>query len=230
MPLARPEYAFDGPPSGADRAVLLAHGITTNRDAPLLVGVSQALASIGIPSLRFDFPYRSAGRDVLDRPGVLEDAARQAALELSAITQLAPGRLVLGGLGEGARTITEIVGSERLPVAALGLLLLGYPLHPAGMPELGRADHFGRIATPTLFVSGARDATAAPADLQHAAQLLRGPVAFHWLDATDHDFRPLVATGRTPAHAIAEAANVSATWVQQSLLGVVRKRKGFLRR
>jgi predicted alpha/beta-hydrolase family hydrolase len=153
----------------ADRAVLLAHGAGSDRSAPALVAVADALEAKGIPSLRFDFPYRRAGRKAPDRPPVLLAAVREAAAELSWQTGLPPERLVLGGRSMGGRYCSLAVGDADDPLPALGLLLLGYPLHPAGKPDNLRVEHLARLKVPVLFVSGDRDALAGRAELEHWA-------------------------------------------------------------
>ena len=79
-----------------------------------------------------------------------------------------------------------IVGAEDAPVPALGLLLLGYPLHAAGKPDQPRVEHFPRIRVPVLFVSGTRDSLASKPALTKAAGTIKGRRTFHWLDAADH--------------------------------------------
>src|SRR5205807_8496771 len=147
----------DGPP---DRAVLLAHGAGAGRNAAPLVACARALAAAGIPSLRFDFPYRAAGRKAPDRPPVLLGAVREAAADLAQRTGLLPERLVLGGRSMGGRYCSLAVGDPDDPLPALGLVLLGYPLHPAGRPDNLRVEHFPRLRVPVLFLSGDRDALA----------------------------------------------------------------------
>ena len=88
---------YEGPKRGADRAVLLAHGAGSDLEAPALVAVARALADRKIPSLRFNYPYRDAGKKAPDRPAVLEAATREAAAELARRAKLPPDRLVLGG-------------------------------------------------------------------------------------------------------------------------------------
>ena len=198
----------------ADRAVLLAHGAGSDRSAPALVAVADALEAEGIPSLRFDFPYRTAGRKAPDRPPVLLAAVREAAAELSEQTGLAPERLVLGGRSMGGRYCSLAVGDADDPLPALGLLLLGYPLHPAGKPENLRVEHLSRLKVPVLFVSGDRDALAGKADLEHWAETIPGPVHLHWLAGGDHGFRvPKSLGGRGESATLAEVADVSASWV-----------------
>jgi predicted alpha/beta-hydrolase family hydrolase len=205
---------YAGPRSGADRAVLLAHGAGSDRNAPVLVALADALAAAGIPSLRFDYPYKAARRRAPDRAAKLEAASREAAAELSRVTGVAPERVVLGGRSMGGRIGSVVVGAEVDPVPALGLLLLGYPLHPAGKPEGRRDEHFPRLDVPVLFVSGTRDALAPRGELTRSARKVRGPVTFHWIDTADHGYRPLKSSGRTPADVVDEVVSVSVGWIE----------------
>ena len=198
----------------ADRAVLLAHGAGSDRNAPALVAVAEALEAAGIPSRRFDFPYRLAGRKAPDRPPVLLAAVRQAGAELAKETGLPPERLVLGGRSMGGRYCSLAVGDPDDPLPALGLLLLGYPLHPAGKPDDLRVEHFPRLEVPVLFLSGDRDALAGKPDLEKWAGTIPGPVDFHWLTGGDHGFRvPKSLGGKGEAATLAEVAEVSVSWV-----------------
>ena len=147
---------YQGPDRGADRAVLLAHGAGSDRDGSALIAVADALSVAGVPSLRFDYPYKAAGRRAPDRPPKLEAATREAAAELVGRSGVAPERIVLGGRSMGGRICSMVVAADDDPVPALGLLLLGYPLHPAGKPERRRDEHFPRLRVPVLFVSGTR--------------------------------------------------------------------------
>src|SRR5205807_159676 len=198
----------------ADRAVLFAHGAGSDRNAASLVATTQALAAAGIPSLRFDFPYRAAGRKAPDRPPVLLAAVRKAAAGLSARTGLPPERLVLGGRSMGGRYCSLAVGDPDDPLPALGLVLLGYPLHPAGRPDNLRVEHFPRLTVPVVFLSGDRDALAGKADLERWAKTIPGPVAFHWLAGADHGYRvPKALGGKGEAAVMAEVAQAAREWV-----------------
>ena len=206
------EPAAGRPP--ADRAVLLAHGAGAGRNAPALIATARALAASGVPSLRFDFPYRAEGRKAPDRPPVLLQAVREAAAELSDRTGLPADRLVLGGRSMGGRYCSLAVADREDPRPALGLLLLGYPLHPAGKPDSLRVEHFPRIDVPVLFVSGDRDPLAGKDDLEKWAGTIPGPVAFHWLAGGDHGFRVPKSLGGTGEKAVmAEVGDVVTSWV-----------------
>jgi predicted alpha/beta-hydrolase family hydrolase len=198
--------------------VVLFPGAGSDRDAPALVLVAEALAEAGIPCERVDFPYRRAGRRSPDRPPVLLRAVREAVAEAAAAHGLAPERIVLGGRSMGGRICSLAVGDPDDPLPARGLLLLGYPLHPAGKPEVVRTEHFPRLDVPTLFVSGTRDALAPQDELERAAAAIPGPVTFHWLETADHGFRPLAAwrreTGRTDRDVLAASAALATGWVK----------------
>lgn len=194
--------------------MLLAHGAGSDRNAPVLVAVADALEAAGIPTLRFDFPYRLAGRKAPDRPPVLLAAVREAAAEFMQQTALPPERLVLGGRSMGGRYCSLVVGDAEDPFPAMGLLLLGYPLHPAGKPDSLRVEHFPRLEAPVLFLSGDRDALGGKEDLEKWAGTIPGPVDFHWLAGGDHGFRvPKAYGGKGEAAVLAEVAQVSAAWV-----------------
>jgi predicted alpha/beta-hydrolase family hydrolase len=189
-----------------DRAVLLAHGAGADMHAATLTTVSDALAAAGIPSLRFQFPYRSAGRRAPDRGPVLLAAVREAVATLARRTQLPPERIVVGGRSMGGRVASLAVADAEDPLPALGLVLLGYPLHPPGRPEQLRVEHLPRLRVPVLFVSGTRDAFGTPSELRRAARRVRGPVSFHWIESGDHGFKTLRASGTTTEDALASAA------------------------
>jgi hypothetical protein len=199
-----PDDGYRGPKHGADLAVLLAHGAGADMHAAALTVVADALAEAHIPSLRFDFPYRRAGRRAPDRAPVLAAAVRDAAAELARRARVPAERLVLGGRSMGGR-IASMTASEGTP--ALGLVLLGYPLHPPGKPDQLRVQHFAHLAMPVLFASGTRDAFGTPAELKRHAKKIKGPVTWCWVDTGDHSFRPLKSSGITVSSALDDVAN-----------------------
>jgi predicted alpha/beta-hydrolase family hydrolase len=200
------EAECQGPKRGADRAVLLAHGAGADMHARALTTVADALAEAAIPSLRFNFPYMTAGRRAPDRPAVLEAAVRAAAADLAQRTKLPPERIFLGGRSMGGRYCSLVVADAADPLPARGLILLGYPLHPPGKPEQLRTEHFPRIDVPCLFVSGTRDTFGTPEELERHAQQIAGDVEWHWIDTADHGFKPLKASGLTVDAALAAVA------------------------
>jgi uncharacterized protein len=203
-------YAYQGPKRGADRAVLLAHGAGADLNAAALTTVADALAKAKIPSLRFNFPYRDKGRGGPDRPPVLEAAVHEAIAELAKTSKVAPERCVLGGRSMGGRICSMVAATE----GALGLVLLGYPLHPPGKPEQLRVEHFPKLKMPVLFVSGTRDTFATPDELKRSAKKIRGRVTFSWIETADHGFKPLKSSGLTVASALQDVSGTVVDFVR----------------
>jgi len=123
------------------------------------------------------------------------------------------GFALAGNDAQKARLAGAVEAHDHDPLPALGLLLLGYPLHPAGKPEKLRVDHFPRITVPVLFVSGTRDSLAGADELRAHARAIRGKVSFHWIETADHGFKPLKASGTSTAEALATAAVAAVDWV-----------------
>lgn len=170
----------------AGAGLLLTPGAGAGRDQPSLVAIEQGLAPAGVVVSRMDFPYRLAGRRAPDRPPVLLAAVREGAARLAAETGLPPGRIALGGRSMGGR-MCSMAAADGL--ACLALVLVSYPLHPPGRPDRLRVDHFPALTVPCLFVSGTRDAFATPAELEHHAAAIPGPVTIEWIDGGDHGLR-----------------------------------------
>lgn len=152
-------------------ALLLAPGAGADRDHHTLRAVADALSPL--PVERMDFPARKAGRRGVDRPPVAIAAVEHEAAALCTTARIRPDRLVLGGRSFGGRMCSMAVAAG-LPAA--GLVLLGYPLHPPGKPDVLRINHFPSITVPCLFVSGDRDPFGTPDELERQVRTIPGPV------------------------------------------------------
>jgi len=175
--------------------LLLFPGAGSSSDHPTLVAIEQAVAPMRC--VRADFPYRLAGRRAPDRPPVLLAAVRAAAALLD-------DELVLGGRSMGGRICSLAVGDPDAPLAARGLVLVSYPLHPPGKPDRLRVEHFGRLGVPCLFVHGTRDPFGSPDELAHHTAAIPGAVTHHWVPGGRHDLRG----------AEVEVASVVAQWLR----------------
>ncbi|CAA9209167.1 MAG: dienelactone hydrolase [uncultured Acidimicrobiales bacterium] len=184
--------------------LLVTPGAGASRDQPSLVAIEEALRDDGVAVDRMDFPYRLAGRKAPDRPPVLLASVRAGAVALAERTELPAERLFLGGRSLGGRMCSLAV-ADGLPAA--GLVLVSYPLHPAGKPESLRVEHFPRITVPCLFVSGTRDSFGTPDELQAHTASIPGPVHHVWIEGGDHGLRGKDA-------AVAEAVR---TWLLERL-------------
>jgi len=213
------DFEYDGPKRGAkksDRAVLLAHGAGADMHSANLVAFARALAAAGIPALRFNFAYKSAGRSSPPKAETLQNELRDARAELARRTKLPLDQLVVGGRSMGGRVASYVAADASDPGdRALGLLLLGYPLHAPGRAQQQRVEHFPKLVMPVLFVEGTRDTFGTPEELKSAARAIKGRVAWHWIETGDHSFRPLKKqTGHSIDDALALATPVAVDWVR----------------
>jgi len=156
--------------SGSGDFLVLTHGAGGNSNAALLVALAEALANSGISVLRCDLPYRQ--RKPAGPPSPADAKRDQQGLRraLELMKQQFAGRAFLGGSSYGGRQASMLAASQ--PKLADGLLLLSYPLHPPGKPGQLRTQHFPDLRTPTLFVSGTRDAFGSISELEAALKLI----------------------------------------------------------
>jgi predicted alpha/beta-hydrolase family hydrolase len=185
------------PAAATGDALVLTHGAGSDREAPLLVAVAEALAARGWLVLRCDLPFRQARPSGPPSPATAE--RDRAGLREAAgwARRVAPGRVGLGGHSYGGRQATMLAADA--PDVADALLLLAYPLHPPGRPEAPRTAHLPRLRAPALFVHGTRDPFGSVEALRAALALIPVPTRLLTIDGAGHDL------GRRRA-AVADAA------------------------
>jgi predicted alpha/beta-hydrolase family hydrolase len=169
-----------GPQTGKALFVA-AHGAGSHMDHRSMLQLSEVLRRHGFDVLRFNFLYREKGSRAPDRmpklraclEAVIEEGRRHAASK----------RLIIGGRSMGGR-VASMLAAEGL--VCDGLLLLAYPLHPAGQPEKLRDAHLPQIRVPVLCINGTRDALCRRDLMERAIAKL--PWQMHWLEGKDHSF------------------------------------------
>src|SRR3954466_13118779 len=134
--------------------------------------------------LRFNFPYREAGRKFPDRPPAAISAWR-AAMEAAA-ARSGGEPIWAAGKSFGGRMASMAV-ADGMPAA--GLVYLGYPLHPPGKPEKLRDEHLYRIDVPMLFLQGTRDPFAKPELFVGVLKKLGSKAERVPIEGGDHSFR-----------------------------------------
>lgn len=172
-----------GPVLGA-AGVLLTPGAGSGRDHRTLVALEEGLRPL--PVARVDFPYRKAGRRAPDRAPKLVAAVADEATAFAAALGTGTGSLVLGGRSMGGRMCSMAVAEG---LAAAGLVLVAYPLHPPGRPDRTRVAHLPAISVPCLFVSGTRDTFGTPEELVAATASIGGPVTHVWVEGGRHELK-----------------------------------------
>jgi len=172
-------------PKDAVAALVLAHGAGAGMRHASMQAIADAFERRGIATLRFDFPYMTAGRNRVDSPAVATQAIAEAYAAAAERTKLP---LWLGGHSFGGRMASHAVLDRKLPAA--GLIYCSFPLHMPGKPDTKRAAHLGAIRQPMLFLSGTRDDLAERALLEPLVASMPNAM-LHWLDTADHGYRVL---------------------------------------
>jgi predicted alpha/beta-hydrolase family hydrolase len=170
---------------GQSDAIILAHGAGNDMHHPFMTTFHQAFARAGLLSVKFNFPYTEQGRKAPDRPALLEQTWR--AVHESAISDpLSPTRLFLGGKSMGGRIASLAVAHG---LECVGLIFLGYPLHPPKQPDKVRSEHWPAVQCPTLFLEGTRDSLCDLALLESLLPQLAGPATLKIIEGGDHSFK-----------------------------------------
>lgn len=184
-----------------------AHGAGGHMSDRGLLAATERLRGRGLDVVRFNFLYREHGSSRPDPMPRLTECI--AAVVAHARREVAVERLLLGGRSMGGRAASMMAAEG---YACDGLLLLAYPLHPAGQPKKLRAAHLERIEVPVLCVNGTRDTLCQRELMERAIRPLGSRWTMHWLDGADHGFHVLKRSGRTDGEVLDEMADAYAAW------------------
>jgi uncharacterized protein len=186
-----------------------AHGAGGHKDDRGMLRLAATLEPRGFRVVRFNFPYREKGGGPPDPMPRLKASIAEAVARARA--QLTSGKLFIGGRSMGGRAASMLAADG---FACDGLLLLAYPLHPAGKPDQLRAAHLPTIRVPVLCINGTRDPLCTRALMDHAVGGLPG-WTMHWLEGADHSFRVLKSSGRSDSELYDEVGEASLRWHNQ---------------
>ncbi|HYC47234.1 MAG TPA: alpha/beta family hydrolase [Burkholderiales bacterium] len=193
---------------GNDTVFVCAHGAGGHMCDRSMNALAQALRATGIGAVRFNFLYREQGSNRPDAMPRLQTCMK-AVIE-HARSALTPKTLLIGGRSMGGRAASMLAADGYL---CDGLLLLAYPLHPAGKPEKLRDAHLPRIQEPVLCFNGTRDTLCTRELMDRTVQPLAPRWRMHWLEGADHSFHVLKSSGRTDADVLKEVADMTSKWV-----------------
>lgn len=200
-------------PAGVKACYVFAHGAGADMDHAFMASIAQGLAERGIASLRFNFPFMEQGAKRPDSPAVAHAAIRAAVAE-AARHMPAGVPLFAGGKSYGGRMSTQAQAAEPLP-GVKGIVLVGFPLHPAGKPSTERAAHLAGVKLPMLFLQGTRDSLAELDLITQTTATLGKKATLHIVDGADHAFHVLVRSGRTDAQVREELLDTMAAWMTE---------------
>jgi uncharacterized protein len=173
--------------------LVLGHGAGGGPNATDLELLARRMPEQGTTVVRFEQPWRTAGRRVAAPPAKL-DEAWLAAVDWLGEESWVKGPLFVGGRSAGARVAcrtADVVGPA-------GIICLAFPLHLPGQPEKSRIAELLQPQAPRLVLQGSSDAFGRPAEIQ-AAIKEAGGIRLVELPGADHSFRVAMSSSFTPA-------------------------------
>jgi uncharacterized protein len=183
--------------------LLLSHGAGVGIDTADLEALANHLPRNGITVVRFEQPWRVAGRKVATPPPTLDAGLAAAVQQLRSRTTL-----VVGGRSAGARSAARCAHA----LGASGCLALAFPLHPPGKPEKSRLHELRGARVPTLVIQGEKDTMGRPDEFPPEIDLAVVP-------AGDHSFRVAKSAPVSQGDALEIIVESTLEWVIREVAG-----------
>ena len=208
------------PADKKDRAgvtVVLGHGAGASQASGFMRMYAKGLAARGLDVMTFNFVYMEQGRSVPDQKHKLEgcfEAVIETALKHK---KLKNNRVVIGGKSMGGRIASQVMAGEHRETFAndvVGLVFLGYPLHPPGQSTKLRVEHLELIKKPMLFVQGTRDALGSPDEIKPWIKNLRPVPKIHEIEGGDHSFKAPKKFGLSPDQIFETSMDEIDRWIR----------------
>ena len=196
-------------PQGAKAALVFAHGAGAGMRHAFMEFMANELARRAIATLRFQFPYMEKDMKRPDAAPVAHAAVRAAVAE--AARRLPGIALFAGGKSFGGRMTSQAQAEAPLP-GVLGLVFVGFPLHPSGKPSMKRAEHLATVRIPMLFLQGTRDALADPGLVQVVVAGLGDRASLKKLEDADHSFHVSARSRVSDDDVLRAMADATADW------------------
>ena len=187
-----------------------AHGAGGHMSDRGMLAVSKAMRAQGMDVVRFNFLYKERHSGRPDPMPLLKSTIEAVVARVR--EELRPDAVILGGRSMGGRAASMLVADG---FGCDGLLLLAYPLHPAGKPEQLRDAHLPKIGVPVLCLNGTRDALCRRDLMETVLERVGSNWTMHWLDGADHSFHVLKSSGRTDAEVLVEIGDTSRVWMER---------------
>ena len=190
--------------------LVLGHGAGGGVDAFDLAALALQLPEAGISVVRFEQPWRTAGKKVAVAPPRLDESWVAAIDLILADNELSGPRLLFGGRSAGARVACRT--ASRFDVA--GIVALSFPLHPPGKPEKSRAHELVDAEVVRLVLQGERDPFGSATEIAEAAggdlELQRLGIQIVAVPGADHGLK------------VAKTSQYSASHVRELIVASVR--------
>ncbi len=197
-------------PAGARACYVFAHGAGAGMNHSFMTAFATGLATRGVATLRYQFPYMQRGSKRPDVPALAHATVRTAVAEAA---RQCPGLpLYAGGKSFGGRMTSQAQAKESLP-GVRGLVFIGFPLHPAGQPGVDRAEHLSNVTEPMLFLQGTRDELAELSLIGATTEKLGARATLELFDDADHSFHVRARSGRDDTQVRDAMLDAFVTWI-----------------
>jgi predicted alpha/beta-hydrolase family hydrolase len=193
--------------------ILLGHGAGASQNSDFMRLFANGLAARGSDVMTFNFIYMEQGRSVPDQKPKLEACFRAAIEAATKHKKLKKNRLIVGGKSMGGRIASQVVAGEEIS-EVVGVVFLGYPLHPPGNPAKLRVEHLKDIRKPMLFVQGTRDSLGTPEEIQPFIKTLRPAAKIYPIEGGDHSFKAPKKFGLTQEQVYEAAMDEIDRWAR----------------
>jgi uncharacterized protein len=197
-------------PVNADTLFVLGHGSGSTIHAPLMAELSEALSSLRIASLRFEYPYSCDPNFIpfsdmpIDDDKILIETVNAA---LSFGCEKCPElKALVGGHSVSGLVTTYADADASLPAA--GLVAIGYPRK--GDPS--RSRHLLNTSAPLLFIQGTNDTLGSRSEIEEMTRPLGNRATLKWIQGATHVFS---VEGRELSHVAIEIAETVRKFADQ---------------
>ena len=198
---------FEPATTTSSAVFVCAHGAGGSMSDRGMVQLAETLRSRGLDVVRFNFLYKEKRSARPDPMPLLKQCVSAVVDRVRA--EIRPRRLFVGGRSMGGRAASMLAAEA---FRCDGLLLLAYPLHPAGQPDKRRDAHLPAIDVPVLCFNGTRDPFCAKDLMVTALKTVKTKWVMHWVEGADHSFHVPKSSGRTDGEVMIEIANAAEAW------------------
>jgi len=172
-------------PKKMNALLVLAHGAGAGMNHRFMIQLSEQLAEKGMGTLRYNFPYMENGKKRPDVPAVATKTVEMVLKKANALFPEVP--IFASGKSFGGRMSSQCLAKNATDFVK-GIIFYGFPLHPAGVPAIDRADHLKHVKVPMLFLQGTRDALAELNLVKQVTSELK-KASLVLLEGADHSFK-----------------------------------------
>ena len=163
----------------------LAHGAGAGMDHSFMETLANALSTVGIATLRFNFPFAEHKKGRPDPPAIAHMTIEAAITKANELNPKLP--LFVSGKSFGGRMSSQCLAGHPDP-SVNGIIFYGFPLHPSGKQSAERADHLKSLKIPMLFLQGTKDTLADWDLIKTVCESLKKATLVK-LEGADHSFK-----------------------------------------